>query len=257
MFEGGGRRLTDAIILAGGNVNQEFQKKYGVSNRSLLVIHDKFMIEYVIEALKEVSSIKRIVVAGPVKELKSRIGKFVEEVVPSGSDPFESTLQGLEYLNPEKKVLVISSDIPLIKGEMIDDFFLRCSKQPADFYYPIVRKEVYQKKFGQSKRTFGNLTEGSFGGGNMLLIDPTIVQKKEFISQIIKNRKSPITIARILGLSIIIKYIFKKLSIKDIEERASKILGMKGLAIITPYPEIKFDVDSPEHVEIAKKFLKK
>mgnify|MGYP001003457537 CR=1 FL=1 len=85
------------------------------------------MIEYVIEALKEVSSIKRIVVVGPVKELKSRIGKLVEEVVPSGNDPFESTLSGLEYLKPEKKVLVISSDLPLIKGEMIEDFFLRWS----------------------------------------------------------------------------------------------------------------------------------
>jgi len=250
--------MSDAIILAGGDNNQEFQKKFGVSNRSLLVIHDKFMIEYVIEALKEVSSIKRIVVVGPIKELKSRIGKFVEEVVPAGNDPFESTLKGLDYLKSEQKVLVISSDIPLIKGEMIDDFFLRCSKQTADFYYPIVRKEVYQKKFGQSKRTFGNLRGGSFSGGNMLFIDPALVQKKkEFISRIIKNRKSLITIARILGPGIIFKYILKSLSIKDIEERVARILGMKGLAIISPYPEVKFDVDSPEHVDIARKFLKK
>lgn len=250
--------MTDAIILAGGDSNQEFLKKFGVNNRSLLVIHNKFMIEYVIEALKEVSSIKRIVVVGPVKELKSRIGKLVEEVVPSGNDPFESTLSGLEYLKPEKKVLVISSDLPLIKGEMIEDFFLRCSKQPADFYYPIVRKEVYQKKFGQSKRTFVRLIEGSFGGGNLLLIDPTLVQKKrEFFSQVIRNRKSPFMIAKLLGVNVIFKYLFKNLSIKDIEDRVAKILGMRGLAIITPYPEIKFDVDSPEHVEIAKKFLKK
>ena len=69
--------------------------------------------------------------------------------------------------------------------------------------------------------------------------------------------KSPIIIARILGLSIIVKYLFKNLSIKDIEERVYKILGMKGLAIISPYPEVKFDIDSTEHVEIAKKFLKK
>ncbi|NLJ38868.1 MAG: hypothetical protein GX428_09110, partial [Candidatus Atribacteria bacterium] len=47
--------MTDAIILAGGDSNQEFLKKFGVNNRSLLVIHNKFMIEYVIEALKEVS----------------------------------------------------------------------------------------------------------------------------------------------------------------------------------------------------------
>lgn len=95
--------MTDAIILAGGDSNQEFLKKFGVNNRSLLVIHNKFMIEYVIEALKEVSSIKRIVVVGPVKELKSRIGKSVEEVVPPGNDPFESTLKVLITSNPKKR----------------------------------------------------------------------------------------------------------------------------------------------------------
>ena len=52
--------MTDAIVLAGGGEG-EIEKKFGVVNRSLLVIKDKFMIEYVIEALKSVSSIKRII----------------------------------------------------------------------------------------------------------------------------------------------------------------------------------------------------
>ncbi|MEI6457286.1 MAG: hypothetical protein WCO93_13425, partial [bacterium] len=206
----------------------------------------------------KVSSINRMVFVGPVIELKSRIGKLVEDVVPAGVDPFESTLYGLQYLKPEQKLLVISSDVPLIKGEMIEDFFLRCSKQSADFYYPIVRKEVYQKKFGTTKRTFANLREGSFSGGNMLFFDPLVVeQRKEFISRIVRSRKSLITIAQILGIRIIMKYLFKTLSIKDIEERVARILGMQGLAVITPYSEVKFDVDVPEHVEIARKFLKK
>lgn len=50
------------------------------------------MIEYVIEALKSVSSIKRIIVVGPVKEIKCRIGSLVEEVVPPGK-PFRKCLE--------------------------------------------------------------------------------------------------------------------------------------------------------------------
>ena len=64
--------MTDAIVLAGGGEG-EIEKKFGVVNRSLLVIKDKFMIEYVIEVLKSVSSIKRIIVVGPVKEIKCEL----------------------------------------------------------------------------------------------------------------------------------------------------------------------------------------
>ena len=191
--------MTDAIVLAGGDSNQEFLKKFGVNNRSLLVIHNKFMIEYVIAALNEVSSIKRIIVVGPVKELKSRIGKSVEEVVPPGNDPFESTLKGLDYLKPEKKVLVISSDIPLIKGEMIEDFFLRCSKQPADFYYPIVRKEVYQKSLANQKELLLNWLKVLLAVVICYLSIPLWFKKERIYFSGHQKPQKSFYIARILG----------------------------------------------------------
>ncbi len=248
--------MPDAIILAGGGIDEKFQKKYGVTNRALLAIHGRFMIEYVIEALKVVPNIDRIVVVGSVYELKARIKGLVEEVVPSGKNPFESTVNGLNYLHSQERVLVLTSDIPLLKGEMIQDFLYRCDKRNADFYYPIIRKEVYQKKFGNSKRTFACLREGCFSGGNMFYVDPVVVrQRKEWIAKVISQRKNPAAIARLLGARIIIKFLLRRVSIRDIEERVQKILGMHGLAVITPYPEIGFDVDAPEHAELIRSMV--
>ncbi|HSV30974.1 MAG TPA: nucleotidyltransferase family protein [Atribacteraceae bacterium] len=249
--------MPDAIILAGEGEEQENITKFGVGNRALLVIQEQFMVEYVIEALKAVSSIERIVVVGPVKEFKTRIGALVEDVVPPGYTPFESTLNGLKRLQTQENVLVLTSDIPLVKGEMIEDFLFRCEKTRADFYYPIVRKEVYQKKFSRTKRTFVCLKEGCFSGGNLFLINPSVVERrKDWIMRVIRTRKSPLAIARLLGIVVILKYLLKRLSVKNIEKRVENILGMKGLAIITPYPEMGFDVDLPEHVDLAKRFLK-
>ncbi|BER92435.1 nucleotidyltransferase family protein [Atrimonas thermophila] len=249
--------MADALILAGGGEG-EIEKKFGVRNRALLVIEDRFMIEYVIEALRSVSSINRVVVVGPVREFQSRIGKLVDAVVAPGDNPFQSALQGLEFLRTQEKVLVASCDIPLIKGEMIEDFFLRCSKKEADFYYPIIREESYVKKFGKSRRTFAALRDGRFTGGNILYLDPSVFEKKrDLVEKIVESRKNPLTIARLLGLTIIVKYLLRMLTIEEIEKRVEKVTGIRGKAIITPYPEIGFDVDRAEHVEMVKEFLKK
>ncbi len=249
--------MVDAIVLAGGH-GGDIEKKFGVSHRALLVIRGKFMIEYVIEALRDVSSIGKIVVVGSVEDFKSRIGNKVNGVVQPGKNPFESTLNGLKALKPGGKVLVVASDLPLLRGEMIEDFFLRCEKRKADFYYPIIRKETYEEKIGRGKRTFVRVREGCFTGGNLFFLDPRVMEEKqEWIAQMVENRKKPLAMAQVLGVKIILKYLLKRLCIEDVEKRVEKVLGMRGLAVITPYPEIGFDVDKVEHVDVAKDLLSK
>lgn len=248
--------MPDAVILAGGSQGGEIEKKFGVLNRALLVIRGKFMVEYVIEALRNVSSIKRIIVVGPVPVLQARIGSLVDAVVEAGNDPFESTIKGLGALNTEEKVLVATSDLPLLRAEAVRDFFARCAEVVADFYYPIVRKETYEAKIGGGKRTFVCVKEGCFTGGNLLLLDPKVVEaKKDWIARVVASRKNPIAIARLLGLRIIMKLLTHRLTIRDVEDRVEKILGVRGRAIITPYAEIGFDVDTVEHVSLAEKLL--
>lgn len=248
--------MPDAVILAGGSRDGEIEKKFGVLNRALLVIRGKFMIEYVIEALRNVSSIQRIVVVGPVPVLQARVGSLVDAVVEAGNDPFESTIKGLEALKAEEKVLVATSDLPLLRAEAVRDFFARCAEVVADFYYPVVRREVYEAKIGGGKRTFVCLKEGCFTGGNLLLLDPKVVEaKKHWIARVVASRKNPVAIARLLGLRIIVKLLTRRLTIRDVEDRVEHILGVRGRAIITPYAEIGFDVDTVEHVSLAEKLL--
>ena len=167
-------------------------------------------------------------------------------------------MNGLKALKPGGKVLVVASDLPLLRGEMIEDFFLRCEKRKADFYYPIIRKETYEEKIGRGKRTFVRVREGCFTGGNLFFLDPRVMEEKqEWIAQMVENRKKPLAMAQVLGVKIILKYLLKRLCIEDVEKRVEKVLGMRGLAVITPYPEIGFDVDKVEHVDVAKDLLSK
>ncbi len=55
-----------------------------------------------------------------------------------------------------------------------------------------------------------------------------------------------------IGMDIIFKFIFRQLTIDDVIKRVADKLGLKGRAIVCPYPEIGMDVDKPHQLEIMR-----
>jgi hypothetical protein len=45
------------------------------------------------------------------------------------------------------------------------------------------------------------------------------------------------------------------LSLENAEKAVSKMVGVKGTAIVSPYPEIGIDVDKYSDLELARKLL--
>jgi hypothetical protein len=54
------------------------------------------------------------------------------------------------------------------------------------------------------------------------------------------------------GLWPFFKLVIRRLSLSDAEERACKVLNLRGRAIPFPYPEVGMDVDKPFQLEIAR-----
>jgi ABC-type oligopeptide transport system ATPase subunit len=108
------------------------------------------------------------------------------------------------------------------------------------------------------RRVYANLVEGSFTGGNIFLINPrVIIDCADIIEQFILFRKHPLKMARILGKRIVIKYLKKYLSIRDLEKMVPRYLkGYTGKAILAD-PEIALDIDKPAHLEAVRSILKK
>ncbi|MDO9574882.1 MAG: hypothetical protein Q7I94_07815, partial [Candidatus Contubernalis sp.] len=113
-------------------------------------------------------------------------------------------------------------------------------------------------KYSGVVRTYVRLKEGSFTGGNIFLINSDVVEKtaKKAIS-FLALRKKPHRMALKLGLPFIVKFMLKKVTLKDAEKRASGIFGVKGRAVISPYAEIGFDVDKISDLHIAEEYLNK
>lgn len=244
---------VSAVILAGKQGKSPFE---GVENKALIKIHNKPMVEYIIDALRGSERIGKIAVVGSKDELSPLLGDKVDYIIEGNSRVTDNGLRGVEHFNGERRVLIITSDIPLITGKAIADFIDNCEASGADLCYPIVTKECCIDRYPDAKRTYTTIKEGTFTGGNAFYINPSIARKcHDLFTHLTENRKNTLKMAGVLGPRIILEFIFKRLSISTVEKRVSKLIGIKAKAIVSQYPEIGNDVDKPEDIVMAEKYL--
>lgn len=246
--------MVNSIILAGDSKKVTVEE--GVANKSLVYIQGKPMVAYVVDALREAKKVGKISVVGPVDELKPLLGDKVDFYFPDTESLFDNIRIGIVPFRSDHRILIITSDIPMIRGEMIDDFIRESENCGADFCYPIVGKERNEEIFPGSKRTYVHLKEGTFTGGNAIYMDPQVIDRcEEFSRKLIDFRKKPWKTGKLLGLKFLVMFFLGALSIPKIEDRFAEILGIRATAIICDHPEIGNDVDKPEDIEMVRSYL--
>lgn len=67
--------MFNALILAGTKERGPLEIAENVDNKALIMINNKPMIEYIVDALNRSKSIDKILVVGTKKELSPLIGK--------------------------------------------------------------------------------------------------------------------------------------------------------------------------------------
>lgn len=249
---------VEAVVLAGATNDGKLSEVSDERYEALIPIGKRPMVHYVLDALARSKSVKRIIVVGPVEALKSSgIGDDVDLVEGVGS-MVENLEAGIERVQSNDPVLIVTSDIPLIGPEAIDAFVASCEKIQADIYYPIVSRQVSEARFPDVKRTYVTLKDGTFTGGNLALIRPAVVPAcHTMIAQAVAMRKKPVKLSRLLGLKFIIKLMFRRLTMAEIEDRVQRILGFRGVGIISTYPEVGIDVDKPEDLQLVVSALER
>lgn len=135
---GTGDTCIPAVVLAGGKCKPELTSAAGVMNKALVSLAGKPMLSYVLQALSDSNRISdKILVGGP--ELDS-VADGIRRVDDT-NDFLGNIKAGAEASGTSGKLLIITSDIPMLKASMIDDFIERTQKTDADFYYPIITKQ--------------------------------------------------------------------------------------------------------------------
>jgi len=244
--------MTNALVLAAAPNNGRLAAVSPAPNEALIEIGGKPIIRYIVDALLEAERINRIVLLGPAEDL-SPLFRHEEgvEILDSRGSVTENLLKGCEFLGSNERVLVVTSDIPLLTGEMVDDFISRCGPD-GDFFYPIVRREVCEASYPNVKRTYATVREGTFTGGNIFLLNPSVLAKMaETMHKIFKYRKNPVKLCSILGWGFVLRFLLRRVTIAELEARVSELFGVRAVAVETPYVEIGLDVDKPEDYKLV------
>ncbi|AOT70179.1 nucleotidyltransferase family protein [Geosporobacter ferrireducens] len=243
--------MTKAVILGG----QGEALAGRLQNKSLLKIRDKAMIRYVIDALLETQCIDEILVIGDLEELKKLALDETVRIKQSSPSLIDNIQMGIEAF-PKKRILISTSDIPMITKDAINDFVGQSLALEADLCYSVVQKETLEGRYPEAKRTFVKLADGIFTGGNLFFVDTEKVGRyMEIGRKMLMHRKNPLRMCSLLGIKCLLKLVIGKLSIKDIETRVENQMGIRGKAIISTYPEVGNDIDKPEDILIAEKYI--
>jgi 2-phospho-L-lactate guanylyltransferase (CobY/MobA/RfbA family) len=249
-----------AVVLAGGINDQAMRDATGVENRAMVELAPgKTMLDFVLGAVKGAPSITNVVVVGDIPDSPDYTR------LPSSLSFLENLIQGIQSLPPEiDRALIVTSDIPFISSEAIDDFVIRALAADADLCYPIIPMEIYRKEFAALKRTTLKLSEGEFTGGNIMLMSCDYIKNhQETILQAYGARKDVLKLGSMLGWGLLLRIIVsqiiapKSLDIASLENGVSNVLGhgAKAKAVITQFASLGTDVDKPNDVIEAKRIL--
>ncbi|HFB54309.1 MAG TPA: hypothetical protein ENJ46_00175, partial [Hellea balneolensis] len=159
---------THVLILAGQRegVVDPLCAESGVEWKALLPIHDKPMIQYVLDALGgSTLTHKPFWISGLDKEL-------VEATLnqsPSAGGPASSVVVAAEAELPYP-FLVTTCDHPLLTTNMVDEFLHMSKKSGADFTLGLADKSIIQPAYPHVKRTYLNFKNKSVSGCNLFYV---------------------------------------------------------------------------------------
>ena len=245
----------DAVVMAGAPAGAELSPDQPELSRAMIRLGEKTMLQWVVDALRASPSVGRMAAVGEVS------GDGLDMVIEPGTTLVENMKRGIEALGEAERVLVVSSDIPLLTAEAVEDFIARAEKLDVDLAYPILPKSHCEARFPGIKRTYLTTGDGVFTGGNLMMVRPEFVARNwEAISGAYAARKQVVKLARMIGIGVLLRVLAAKLlpgilRISMLEQAAGRMLDAHVAAVVSAFPEIGEDVDKASDLEAVRRIL--
>lgn len=248
----------DAIVTAGGIPRPEdplYTYSHG-NSKALIDVAGKPMIQWVLDALGTAKRVSNVIVVGLSPKSGVTCKKPLYFVSNQGrmlANIVAGVNKALEINKRSKYALVVSSDIPSIKPEMVDWLVATCMETKDDLYYGVCPRDVMEARFPNSKRTYTHLKDMDVCGADMNVTHVRMATEHlDMWESLIGSRKSPLRSASLIGFGTLFALFTRRLTLEDAVRRVSERLGVKARAIVWPYAEPCMDVDKPVQLELLR-----
>jgi len=251
----------DAIVTAGG-IPQARDPLYAYSNgnsKALIDVAGKPMVQWVLDALSDSKKVENVIVIGLTAKSGLTCKKPLHYVSNQGrmlANIVTGVKKSIELNKKSEYVLIVSSDIRAIKGEMVDWLVKTAMETQDEIYYGVCPQEVMESRYPTSNRTYTKLKDMQVCGADMNIIHVNqVTEHLETWEALIGNRKSPLASAAVIGWDTLFQLFTRQLTLQGMVERASQRIGIKGRAILWDHAEPGMDVDKPHLLEIMREDL--
>jgi len=254
---------VDVLVTAGG-IPQPDEPLYTYTlgkPKAMLDIAGKPMVQWVLDALGSAQQVENVVLIGLPAE-SSVICTKPLTFIPNQTSMIENILAGIKQVmmtNPSAKhVLLVSSDIPAITANMVDWEIETTEQSEVDLCYSVVKREVIEARYPDSKRTFTRLKGMQVCGADMNVVSTSVVNMDPAIwERLVASRKNPLKQAAIIGFNTLILAMLGIITLDEALKKATSRLHMTGQVIICPFAEAAMDVDKPNQLELIQADLEK
>lgn len=250
------------LILAGGTVQPEDPLyAYTQGNpKAFIDMGGRTMLERVVASLQASTYIEDILIVGIEAAAAERAGLQFQRPVtmlPDEGGMIANLLAGVAWFrqyHPDTEVVLgCSADIPTITAQIVDQFIEACRPWDKAVYYNFVTRTSLEQRFPNSKRTYSRFGEIETAGGDMVIARLDVPENnRELIESLSGARKQPWRIARIVGIGMLLKFLFHRLTFADVEATATRIVGAPVKLVLDSPPELAMDADKPFQVDMLR-----
>jgi len=248
----------DAIVTAGG-IPQPGDPLYAYSNgdsKALIDVAGKPMVQWVLDALSASDKVDNVIVIGLTPKSGLTCTKPLHYISNQGrmlANIVAGVNKSIELNKKTEYVLLVSSDIPALKGEMVDSLVNSSMETRDEIYYGVCPREVMETRYPTSHRTYTKLKDIEVCGADVNIIRVNMVTEHlDVWEQLIGNRKSPLRQAAVIGWDTLFLLFTRQTTLQGLADRASQRIGIKGRIIIWDKAEPCMDVDKPHQLEIMR-----
>lgn len=258
-----GQKIVNGIILGGGRIPHGFAEQVGTDIKGLIPIEGRASIEYVVDAMRGVPGMRKVVLVGDrAAFVHHPVADKLDGIIEEGPDITHNLIRAIRFLGEDRRILLSTSDIPLLTSEALCAFLSKCDPE-ADLCYPVTPRDPTRRLFWRRYWAFLPLREGWITHTCNVLFDPRLVLKnQEFTERFLSQRKDLWGAAGAVGIGFLLRFFlgwylpFLRYDVEGITHHIAVLTGARKVqGVLLDYPEIALDIDNPSDVAEIEAFI--
>lgn len=257
-----------ALVLAGSRgPTDPVASAKGLPHKALVPVLGVPMLLRVVQTLLASGHIRHVILSvdeglrdhGLGQELDALIRDGVLQIAAPKTSPSASVgsvLDQLADMQDAWPLLVTTADHPLLTTSMVQHF-VEAAPVDADLAVGLAGAAIIKQHYPNAVRTFFKFAGEGFSGCNLFMLGTP--KAKAFVTfwQTMEHyRKQPWRLVAAIGISVLLRFLFGRLTIDQAFAHLSKHLGAEARAVIMPFAEAAIDVDKPADLDLAETILK-